>query len=225
VKEVIFVGAFLLIASLLRSEQLVVVISPEMNQTKGSLQRYEKGKMWEKRGEAIAVTLGRNGLGWEGDRLPQKHEGDGRSPAGVFLITSTFGYAPTGLSAMPYWYANDHLICVDEVSDARYNTMAIFKEGETLPKSYEQMHRKDGVYRYGAVIGYNPTGEKGRGSCLFFHLNHANHRPTAGCTAMEEKPLIELLRWLDPLQKPRLLQIPQSSCAEYQKVFEGILCN
>ncbi len=217
-------SAFLLIAPLWGSGQLVVVISPEMNATTGWLQRYEKGKIWEKKGEPIAVTLGRNGLGWAGDRLPQKREGDGRSPLGVFPIASTFGYATRGLSSMPYWYANDQLICVDEVNDARYNTMVNLKEGELFPKSYEQMHRLDGVYRYGAVIGYNPTGEKGRGSCLFFHLNHANHRPTAGCTAMEEKPLVELLGWLDPLQKPQLLQIPKSSCTEYQKMFEGIGC-
>ncbi len=217
-------GAVLFVSPLWGVEQLVMVISPQMNATSGWLQRYEKGKIWEKRGEAIAVILGRNGLGWANDRVPQKREGDGRSPSGVFPILATFGYATTGLSAMPYWYANDHLICVDEVNDTRYNTMVVLKEGEPLPKSYEQMHRKDAVYRYGAVIGYNPTGEKGRGSCLFFHLNHANHRPTAGCTAMEEKPLIELLRWLDPLQKPHLLQIPQSECAKYQKVFKGITC-
>jgi len=218
------VGVSLFIAPLWGFQQLVVVMAPEMNATTGWLQRYEKGRVWEKRGEPIAVTLGRKGLGWEGDRFPQKREGDGRSPLGVFPIVSTFGYATTGLSAMPYWYANDQLICVDEVNDARYNTMVILKEGEILPKSYEQMYRKDNVYRYGAVIGYNPTGEKGRGSCLFFHLNHSNHRPTAGCTAMEEKPLIELLRWLDPFQKPHLLQIPQSECLVYQKVFEGIVC-
>ena len=86
------------------------------------------------------------------------------------------------------------------------------------------MRRSDDLYRYGAIIEYNRLAEKGRGSCIFFHLNRPDYRPTSGCTAMDEKPLLEILGWLDFTKSPKLLQIPQSECLNYQKEFVGIEC-
>lgn len=204
-------------------EQLVVVISPEMNSTTASLQRYEKQSVWRKAGESARVSLGRSGLGWEEGIEILKREGDGRSPAGVFPITFTFGYDENSLSTMPYYHADENLICVDDANDTHYNKIVLL-DSKNLPKSYEVMRRADGVYRYGAIIDYNPNGVSGRGSCIFFHLNKTNATPTSGCTAMDEKPLVEMLRWLDPEKKPRLLQIPASECEKYQKEFVGIEC-
>jgi len=204
-------------------EQLIVVLSPEMNSTTAMLQRYEKEGSWHKVGESVSVTLGRNGLGWSSGGEPLKNEGDGRSPAGIFEIHSTFGYDKNPLGAMPYLYADENLICVDESKDTRYNQITLLNPNNP-PKSYEVMHRADGVYRYGAVIGYNSQNISGRGSCIFFHLKNSQNTPTAGCTAMEEKPLVEMLRWLDPIKKPTLLQIPVSECERYQKEFVGIGC-
>jgi L,D-peptidoglycan transpeptidase YkuD (ErfK/YbiS/YcfS/YnhG family) len=187
------------------------------------LQRYEKEVSWHKVGESVPVILGRNGLGWESGNKSLKTEGDGRSPAGIFEIHSTFGYDENPLGAMPYYYADENLICVDDSNDTRYNRMVLLDPLHP-PKSYEVMHRADGVYRYGAVIGYNPQNSGGHGSCLFFHLKNRQNTPTSGCTAMDEKPLLEMLRWLDPLKKPRLLQIPVSECVQYQKEFDGVEC-
>jgi L,D-peptidoglycan transpeptidase YkuD (ErfK/YbiS/YcfS/YnhG family) len=205
------------------SEQLVVVLSPEINATTASMQRYEKQNIWVKTGEKIPVILGRSGLGYVNHKIPLKNEGDGRSPAGLFSITSIFGYDEHPNSGMPYYHADEKLICVDDVEDSRYNTFALL-DPLNPPKSFELMHRNDEVYRNGAVIGYNAKGEKGRGSCIFIHLNHSDHRPTSGCTAMDETPLKEMIRWLDPKKNPRILQIPLSDCAEYQKEFVGIKC-
>ena len=218
-----FIFIFIITASIWGSQQLVVVISPELNSTHGVLQRYEKEESWQKRGEAVHVVLGRSGLGYWGVRQPQKHEGDGKSPAGVFEIGSTFGYALETNSSMPYLYADESLICVDDIGDRFYNKMTLLNPLNP-PKSFENMHRSDDLYRHGAVIEYNRQGEKGRGSCIFFHLNRPDHRPTSGCTAMDEKPLLEMLRWLDPTKNPKLLQIPKSDCEEYQKKFVGIEC-
>lgn len=205
------------------SEQLVVVVSEDVNATKALMQRYEKKGEWEKIGVSVPVTLGRSGLGYGSGKEPLKNEGDGRSPLGVYPITSTFGSDPAPNWAMPYLHADEKLICVDDPGDPRYNR--IVAVNDEVPKSFEWMHRADGVYRYGAVIGYNGSGEKGRGSCIFIHLNHPDKRPTSGCTAMDEEALLELLGWLDPEKNPRILQIPKSECAEYKKEFEGIVCD
>lgn len=207
------------------SQQLVVVLSPDMNTTSGVMTRYEKGTgVYTAVGTAIPVILGRNGLGWDSGVEPLKREGDGKSPAGIFDIASTFGEDSTPNSRMPYWFADDKLICIDDVNDTNYNTMSRL-DPTNPPKSFELMRRNDGVYRNGAVIDYNGAGVSGRGSCIFFHLNHANKRPTAGCTAMEEQPLLELIHWFDPQKKPKLLQIPKSACEQYQKEFVGIDCH
>ena len=206
------------------SQQLVVVLSPDMNTTSGVMTRYEKtGNVYMAIGSPVPVTLGRNGLGWDSGNEPLKREGDGKSPAGIFNIASTFGEDSIPNSRMPYWFADDKLICIDDVNDSKYNTMSHLDPAKA-PKSFELIRRSDAVYRNGAVIDYNREGISGRGSCIFFHLNHANKRPTAGCTAMDEQPLLELLHWFDPDKKPKLLQIPKSVCEHYQKEFKGIKC-
>lgn len=215
--------ASLYFSSVLAGEQLVLVISPDMQSSTAMMQRYVKENRWQKVGEPIPVTLGRSGLGWAEGGEPLKHEGDGRSPAGLFEISRTFGAAEKSNSAMPYLHTDETLICIDDVSDGHYNQMVML-DPLNPPKSYEKMRRDDEVYRNGAIIDYNAAGVKGRGSCIFIHLNHPDHRATSGCTAMDEQPLKELLEWLDPLQHPKILQIPHSECEKYQKEFEGIVC-
>lgn len=206
------------------SGQLMVVISPELNATSALMQRYEKGEKWMKVGDKIPITLGRSGLGYEAFRTPLKNEGDGRSPAGVFSITSAFGYDHNTTIKLPYWLADENLYCIDDMNDTRYNKMLRIFDKTSLPKSYEVMRRSDGVYRYGAVIGYNDGAQRGRGSCIFLHLNHPDKRPTSGCTAMDEPDLKRVLEWLDGTKKPQILQILKSECGKYKEEFEGIEC-
>lgn len=204
------------------SQQLMVVLSEDINATSALMQRYEKYERWVKIGDKIPVVLGRSGLGYVSGKEPLKNEGDGRSPAGAFPLSSIFGYDEHSGFEMPYHHVDEKLICIDDVNDTRYNRILPL-DGEQ-PRSFEWMRRSDGVYRYGAVIGYNMTGEKGRGSCIFVHLNHSDRRPTSGCTAMDEAPLLEVLKWLEHQKQPRILQIPKSDCLEYQKEFAGIEC-
>jgi hypothetical protein len=79
-----------------RSRQMVVVTTPGWDATKGELRRFERneGGAWHTVGAALPVVIGRTGAAWgtglhevpAGDGGPVKHEGDGRSPAGVFAI-------------------------------------------------------------------------------------------------------------------------------------------
>ncbi|MFA6189301.1 MAG: hypothetical protein WC680_08485 [Sulfuricurvum sp.] len=214
----------IIIPEVFGSQQLVVVISPEMNGTTAVMKRYEKeAGIYKAVSESVPVILGRSGLGWDKDREPLKREGDGRSPAGVYDISATFGEDVHPNSSMPYWFADDKLICIDDVNHSKYNTMAHLEEAN-VPKSYELMRREDSVYHNGAVIDYNRERVSGRGSCIFFHLSYPDKRPTSGCTAMAEQPLLEMIHWFDPNKKPKLLQIPRNECEKYQKEFVGIEC-
>ncbi|HEX8292528.1 MAG TPA: hypothetical protein VF570_12275, partial [Pyrinomonadaceae bacterium] len=68
--------------------------------------------------------------------------------------------------------------------------------------------------RWGLFVMHNAAPPAaGRGSCIFLHVWAGPGRGTAGCTAMEEASLTELLRWLDPKKRPLLLQLPESEYA------------
>lgn len=205
-------------------EQMAVVMADELNATTAQMQRYEKTHVWNKIGEKIPVTLGRSGLGYAAFKQPLKKEGDGRSPAGLFPVTAIFGYDRNTTVKLPFWHADENLYCIDDANDSRYNTILRIYDKSSLPSSYEVMRRSDGVYRYGAVIGYNDSAQKGRGSCIFVHLNHSDKRPTSGCTAMDENALKTFLEWLDGSKKPQIVQMTKSECRKYQKEFEGIEC-
>lgn len=200
--------------------QVVLVLSPEGRSVPARmwmLDRTTGDDDWSVAAGPLAVTLGRNGLAWgEGEHtvsppagFPIKQEGDGCSPAGVFEIPFAFGYASADEAKavrLRYVPVTDTLAGVDDVNSKFYNQVV---DASTVTKDWasnETMLRPDGLYRWGAFIAHNPKGESGRGSCIFFHLWSGPGRPTAGCTAMEEKDVLKLLTWLDPAKEPRLVQ-------------------
>jgi D-alanyl-D-alanine dipeptidase len=48
------------------------------------------------------------------------------------------------------------------------------------------------------------------------HIWKDSSTATAGCTAMPEQNLVDLLRWLDPAKRPVLIQMPRSEFAGLQ---------
>ncbi len=203
------------------ARQAVLVTAPDWNTAAATLQRYERretGTPWIAVGGPIPAVLGRNGLAWgrglaaespgEG---PVKREGDGRSPAGVFVIRSAFGYAPADnvpWIRLPYRRSSAGLKCVDDPASPHYNRFVdTAVEAETWD-SHEDMLRRDDLYRFGAVIGHNDDPPvAGAGSCIFLHVWRGPNRGTAGCTAVALPRLEEILRWLDPALFPILVQL------------------
>ena len=214
---------------LARSRQLVVVTTGGWDALAGTLRRYErKGakSAWRSVGAELPVVVGRNGLGW-GEGLndargdgPVKKEGDGKAPAGVFRLTSAFGYAPARDARwlrMPYLALTETIECVDDVNSSNYNL--ILDRNRVAPvdwKSSEQMRGQGESYRWGVVVAHNSDPPvAGRGSCIFLHVWRGPDKGTAGCTALEQARLEELMRWLDPQKRPALVQLPR---AEYARL-------
>lgn len=204
--------------------QLVVVVADEWSSVPAVLQRYERDgetAPWRPVGKRIQVSLGRSGQGWgiglhpEEARAPgepEKREGDGRAPTGVFELVSCFAYAPEELegTAMPVLKADSELVCVDDSSSRYYNEVFPGNVPDKDWKSAEDMLRKDGLYRYGVVVAHNQNPPRpGMGSCIFLHVERSPGAPTAGCTAMKQNAVKELILWLDPAAKPMLAQFPK----------------
>src|SRR5262249_3901259 len=185
-------------------------------------------------GKRIPVVVGRNGMAWgKGlhgeppkplkDSDPIKKEGDGRSPAGIFSLSSAFGYAPgrqAGDLKLAYAQATATLECVDDPQSAHYNKV-IERSSVKNPdwKSSEQMRRDDDLYNWGVVVDHNAKGEPGCGSCIFLHIWEGPGKGTAGCTAMNSSSMEEVLRWLDAKKRPALVQLPQAEFERLRKAW------
>ncbi|MEL6255097.1 MAG: L,D-transpeptidase family protein [Bacteroidota bacterium] len=200
------------------SQQLVVVNVPHWDAVEGQLSRYEWSEdSWKEVGEAWPIVVGKAGMAWgkgnqafSGAEGPIKKEGDKRSPAGIFLLGSAFGYseAPNWVN-MPYIQVVSTTMCIEDGNSNFYNQ--IIDEGEHAAdwNSTDHMLRKDDLYEWGVFVAHNsPEAEAGKGSCIFLHVWRQNDSGTAGCTAMDKRKMQELIKWMDPTKKPILLQMP-----------------
>lgn len=213
-------------APLARARQLIVVTTRGWDEVPGTLRRFErKGARgdWAQVGADVPVAVGRNGLGWGsgvvdagGAEGPVKKEGDGKAPAGVFALGTAFGFAPERAAWLraPYVPLTPTIECVDDTASRRYNLIVDrVTAGDVDWNSSERMRSVEG-YRWGLVVRHNAAPPvAGRGSCIFLHIWAGPAKGTAGCTAMEEERLTELLRWLDPKRLPLLVQLPESEYA------------
>ena len=212
--------------------QLVLVITPNYEATQGFLQKFQREKnssAWKKIGEPIPIVVGRSGLGWgEGlhanipnDR-PIKREGDGRSPAGVFVLSTAFGFASTkemGELHLPYLQITEGLECVDDSASQHYNALVDRAKLNTSDwQSSEKMFLIKHDYRLGVFVEHNTKPSRpGYGSCIFLHIWSGPTEPTIGCTAMAPAEMEAIIKWLRAEAEPVLVQLPRE---EYTR-----LCN
>ena len=213
------------------STQILVVTTQDWNGVEGTLQAYERPqarKKWKAAGSPIQVVVGKNGLGWGAgvvpdaarreDSDPIKKEGDGKSPAGIFRLSTAFGYAaqePPGWK-MPYLSLTPSVECVDDAQSKFYNRVVDRAAVASDWSSSEQMLRDDGEYRWGVVVDHNADPvTAGAGSCIFLHIWLGPGVGTTGCTAMAQEQLEGVIAWLDPARRPLLVQLPRP---QYKKL-------
>lgn len=205
-----------------RAEQLIVVTTPGWDSTTGTLRRFTRAntsEAWRPEGTPTPIVVGRTGLAWgrgfdtqtSDAESPRKHEGDGRSPAGIFPLDTAFGFAPPDSARwirLPYVQLLPGTDCVDDTSSVHYNTV-VNRSTVPLDWSSAEHMRQIGQYRIGVIVGYNaapPT--KGRGSCIFLHIWGGPRSTTAGCTALDAEELSRVMAWLDRSRRPVIVQLP-----------------
>jgi L,D-peptidoglycan transpeptidase YkuD (ErfK/YbiS/YcfS/YnhG family) len=210
------------------SRQLVVVVVPDWNAARGTLATFERDPAggWRRRAASHPVLVGRNGSAW-GRGLhplpedgPRKREGDGRSPAGIFTIGPAFGGQPTCETGLEYRPLTADDWCIDVAASPLYNQIVDARKvgaaavaGSTEPMRRDLHLDGDRSYELGFVIGHNAAGHADEGSCIFAHLLGDPPTATAGCTAMTEPQLRELLGWLDAAARPRFVLLPADEAA------------
>jgi L,D-peptidoglycan transpeptidase YkuD (ErfK/YbiS/YcfS/YnhG family) len=145
-------------------------------------------------GRRTRCALGRYGV----IAAPDKREGDGMSPIGLWPIRRVL-YRPdrrpppmTALSTQPLGPADGWC---DDPGDPLYNQPVT----HPYPSSAERLWRDDSIYDIIAVLGHNEDPPApGAGSAIFLHLARENYAPTEGCVALAQDDLTALLALARP---------------------------
>ncbi|MER6027162.1 L,D-transpeptidase family protein [Streptomyces sp. NPDC001851] len=164
------------------SRQVVAVYGEGANSAESRLVLYtRRGAEWHPTGSWPAHN-GRHG--WTTDH----HEGDRRSPVGVFTLSAAGGVLPDPGARLPY----DH-----DVS------------AYTPPADWDEAHQHD--FDYVIAIDYNrfpgtPPRDAGRpwgtdkGGGIWLHMDHGSG--TSACVSVSRRAMEFLLRTLDPARDP-----------------------
>lgn len=209
------------------SKQILVVKTVHQDSIKGQMVAYDwsdEHQQWLIASKNIPIVVGDSGLAWgrglhhgNFNKKPYKKEGDKRSPAGIFYLSSLFGYDAVGQLGnikMPYIWADSTVFCVDDPQSRHYNRIVNTDTAQKDWRSAERMLMDSIYYKYGVVIDYNyPDTRVGDGSCIFIHIWQNAFCGTLGCTAADERIMKQIFLWLDKSQKPILIQATEK---EYQ---------
>ncbi len=145
-------------------------------------------------GREFACVLGKGGV----VSANAKREGDGATPAGTWKLRNGFWRADRlGKPAGPLAFtaiAVD-MFWDDDPTSPHYNTL---RRGAP-PEHPERLLRADHVYDVVVPLGFNDDPiVPGRGSAIFLHVARPERTPTAGCVALAQDDLLQVLALLPP---------------------------
>ena len=136
-------------------------------------------------------AIGKNGI------TNSKIEGDKCTPSGIYSIEKIY-YREDRLSMPKLDFQtipiNKNSGWCDDIRSTYYNKFIKF------PFSYnaEFLYREDDIYNIIFIINYNTNPIiKNKGSAIFLHVANIDYSGTAGCLALKQDDLIELLQNID----------------------------
>ncbi len=181
-------------------DQLLVAINDNDSSNKAIVVALEKvNKKWKIKLGPVQASIGRTGFALPGEKM----EGDGKSPTGIFDLGQLYTYESSVNTSLPYIQTNSEDKWIDDPNHENYNSHI---RGNTTAKSFEHLKLSSIDYKYCMVIEYNTHPVvKGKGSAIFFHLATPNYDPTAGCVAIKESDMDQILLWLDPNKQKAIL--------------------
>lgn len=206
-------------------QQIIIVLTSDINDSKGYLLAYERVDFktsWKKINHDTPITIGAKGFAYADSLLPlqwitmtdsdlKKHEGDQRTPMGIFKLDFIFGrITKTNFISslkMPYRATRPFTYCVDDSQSPQYNQWVQQVGNQSSSwQSAEDLFQVD-VYDLAINVAYNTNQKPQAGSCIFIHRWHFKFEPTLGCTALDTKDLQNLVQWLDIKKNPLLIQL------------------
>lgn len=132
--------------------------------------------------------VGKKGIG-------KTKEGDKKTPTGTYNLTTPFGIKDDPGAQMSYLKVTKYHYWCGDSSSEYYNRLVDEREVSRKHKSSDEyLIKYKGAYNYCMFIDYNAEGVPNKGSCIFLHCTGKN-RYTAGCVAIPEKTMKQIIRW------------------------------
>jgi L,D-peptidoglycan transpeptidase YkuD (ErfK/YbiS/YcfS/YnhG family) len=181
------------------ARQVISVLADGYGQTTATFTAYERdGAGWKQVFGPWPANVGYSGFA----PPDAKREGDGRTPSGSYPFDFFFGVeANPGVRFAWRDVIGPQIVWDDDSSSAHYNEWVDTTTGDA-GAGPEPMYNRP-AYNYGAVIAYNAARTPGLGSAIFLHVSTGGS--TAGCVSLPQGQLLDVLRWLDPAQQPRIV--------------------
>ncbi len=149
---------------------------------------------WQAVAAGIPASIGANGMAAE------THDGNMATPMGVFSLDFAFGTAPNPGGGLQYVQITDNNHWWDgDVKSPTYNTMQVCQKAQcpfnTDPASGTE-NLNISAYKHAVVMGVNKARIPGNGGAFFVHTTDGG--PTAGCVAIDDAKLVQIMQWLRP---------------------------
>ena len=148
---------------------------------------------WQPVAPGIPAFIGANGM------APETHDGQMKTPMGIFTLDFAFGTAPNPGGGLPYVEVGPDHWWDGDVQSPTYNTMQVCKEAQCAFNTSADTGTENldiPQYAHAVVMGVNKARIPGNGSAFFLHTTDGG--PTAGCVAIDDSTLVKIMQWLRP---------------------------
>jgi L,D-peptidoglycan transpeptidase YkuD (ErfK/YbiS/YcfS/YnhG family) len=148
---------------------------------------------WQPIGVGIPAHIGANGM------LAQTHDGNMATPMGVFTLDFAFGTDPSPGGGLQYVQVGPDHWWDGDMKSPTYNTMQVCQKSQcpfdTNPSSGTE-NLQIPQYRHAVAMGVNKERVPGNGGAFFLHSTDGG--ATAGCVAIDDGTLVDIIKWLRP---------------------------
>lgn len=173
-----------------RSKQVITVSS---SGSSCIVEMYEKFGAWWSCVLRAEGTVGKNGVS------EKSREGDLCTPRGCYNLGFAFGTEKLDGLNIEYRQINNSCYWIDDPESPLYNQWV---ESSIISwKSAEHLADYPQAYKYSVVIDYNMSPViPYKGSAIFLHCMTGAY--TAGCVAVPEDDMLNIMKRLDPQLSP-----------------------
>lgn len=203
-------------------DQVIIVTTQHSGDTHGTLRalQREPDGTWSVVVPTVHARVGRGGV------VPgqTRRQGTGTTPSGTYRLLWSFGTKPDPGTRMRYLRLDDSDIWPYDPRDPQtYNVFQsqASERNRTWRRAWaEPLAQYTRSYRHVLVLDYNlPEGPITRGADgirrtdtparrhagggIFLHATDGTS--TAGCIAVRDGVMVELLQWLDPAERPVII--------------------
>jgi L,D-peptidoglycan transpeptidase YkuD (ErfK/YbiS/YcfS/YnhG family) len=148
---------------------------------------------WQAVAAGIPAHVGAAGM------APETHDGQMKTPMGIFSLDFAFGTAPNPGGGLQYVQVGADHWWDGDMKSPTYNTMQVCKKAQcpfdTDPSSGTE-NLQIPQYEHAVVMGVNKARVPGNGGAFFLHSSDGG--PTAGCVSIDDETLVGIIKWLRP---------------------------